>query len=112
YFEFWHDQTTICRNANKHPSSSHPASLVSKQDLESERTKLRAPAVGGTRAITPDVRDNLMAEIRNAGGLRALRKDSHPTRGLCGIEWLSGMEEYRMPDSFTAEFDLDRPIAV
>lgn len=33
------------------------------------------------RVAPLDVRDNLMAEIRNAGGIRALRKTASPVNG-------------------------------
>ncbi|CAJ0597509.1 unnamed protein product [Cylicocyclus nassatus] len=51
--------------------SSQPPS--SQRGLENQRTR-SAPTMNGPRAAMPDVRDSLMAEIRNAGGIRALRK--------------------------------------
>ncbi|XGW15926.1 hypothetical protein V3C99_001408 [Haemonchus contortus] len=55
-------------------SLPHSTSLISMRDLERQKTKLK-PAVVTEKHVTPmDVRDSLMAEIRNAGGIRALRR--------------------------------------
>lgn len=55
-------------------SLPHSTSLVSTRDLEYQKAKLK-PAAATERPVAPlDVRDSLMAEIRNAGGLRALRR--------------------------------------
>ncbi|VDO62006.1 unnamed protein product [Haemonchus placei] len=55
-------------------SLPHSTSLISMRDLERQKTKLK-PAVVTEKPVVPmDVRDSLMAEIRNAGGIRALRR--------------------------------------
>uniref|UniRef100_A0A0K0DE83 WH2 domain-containing protein n=1 Tax=Angiostrongylus cantonensis TaxID=6313 RepID=A0A0K0DE83_ANGCA len=51
-------------------------SLILTQDLERQKTKLKPVAAIEKSAALMDVRDSLMAEIRNAGGLRALRQTS------------------------------------
>ncbi|VDM56972.1 unnamed protein product [Angiostrongylus costaricensis] len=58
-------------------AATRPAtSLILTQDLERQKTKLKpVPAIEKSAALM-DVRDSLMAEIRNAGGLRALRQTS------------------------------------
>ncbi|KAK6028344.1 hypothetical protein OSTOST_05611 [Ostertagia ostertagi] len=58
------------------PSLPHATSLISMRDLESQKTKLKPAGTWQTLVAPMDVRDSLMAEIRNAGGLRALRKTS------------------------------------
>ncbi|KIH68132.1 hypothetical protein ANCDUO_01530 [Ancylostoma duodenale] len=62
--------------SRKSAGSSHPPSLISMEDLENQRTRLKPPVLCGRSAAPMDVRDSLMAEIRNAGGIRALRKTS------------------------------------
>ncbi|VDL69720.1 unnamed protein product [Nippostrongylus brasiliensis] len=55
----------------------HSTSLISMSDLEKQKAKLKKGPMQVTKSVAPmDVRDSLMAEIRNAGGLRALRKTS------------------------------------
>ncbi|KAJ1350460.1 hypothetical protein KIN20_006253 [Parelaphostrongylus tenuis] len=55
-------------------SAARPStSLISTQDLEDQKTKLKPTAAIEKSVIPMDVRGCLMAEIRNAGGLQALR---------------------------------------
>ncbi|KHJ89614.1 hypothetical protein OESDEN_10557 [Oesophagostomum dentatum] len=64
------------RASNQRQVTSHPQSQISMRDLENQRTKLKPPVAMEKRAMPADVRDSLMAEIRNAGGIRALRRTS------------------------------------
>ncbi|ETN80009.1 hypothetical protein NECAME_02488 [Necator americanus] len=63
----------------KSTNISHPPSPISMMDLENQKTRLKTPIAMKKSVVTMDVRDSLMAEIRNAGGLRALRKTAVST---------------------------------